>query len=62
VSPAGTAIAGTWTADNDGTAEITGATAIPLGQLTALRIETPSDRLLLSIPLLSRRGWPILNS
>jgi anti-sigma factor RsiW len=62
VSRAGTAVAGTWTAEHDGTAEITGATAIPLRQLTALRVETPADRLLLSIPLLSGRcrgatGW-----
>jgi hypothetical protein len=51
VSRAGTAVAGTWTADYDGTAEITGASAIPAGQLTALHIEAPSHRLLLSIPL-----------
>jgi len=51
VSRAGAAVAGTWTADNAGTAEITGASAIPVGQLTALHIEAPSHRLLLSIPL-----------
>src|SRR5215472_9621437 len=51
VSRAGAAVAGTWTADNDGTAEITGASAIPVSQLTALHIEAPSHRLLLSIPL-----------
>jgi hypothetical protein len=51
VSRAGTAVAGTWTAGNDGTAEITGATAIPLSQLIALRVAAPSDRLLLNIPL-----------
>lgn len=49
VSPAGTAIAGTWTAQYSGTAQITGTSAIPRGQLTALRIEAPSHRLLLSI-------------
>jgi anti-sigma factor RsiW len=49
VSPAGTAIAGTWTARYGGTAQITGTSAIPRGQLTALRIEAPSHRLLLSI-------------
>jgi Putative zinc-finger len=49
VSPAGTAIAGTWTAQYSGTAQITGTSAIPKGQLTALRIEAPSHRLLLSI-------------
>ena len=51
VSRAGAAVAGTWTADNAGTAEITGASAIPVGQLTALHIEAPSHRLLLTIPL-----------
>jgi hypothetical protein len=51
VSQAGAAVAGTWTADYDGTAEITGASAIPVGRLTALHIEAPSHRLLLSIPL-----------
>jgi len=51
VSRAGAAVAGTWTAGDDGTAEITGASAIPVSQLTALRIEAPSHRLLLSIPL-----------
>ena len=49
VSPAGTAIAGTWTAQYSGTAEIIGTSAIPRGQLTALRIEAPAHRLLLSI-------------
>ena len=51
VSPAGTAVAGTWTAQYSGTAQITGTSAIPRGQLTALRIEAPSHRLLLSIPV-----------
>jgi hypothetical protein len=51
VSPAGTAIAGTWTAQYSGTAQITGTSAIPISQLTALRIEAPSHRLLLSIPV-----------
>ena len=49
VSPAGTAIAGTWTAQYSGAAQITGTSAIPRGQLTALHIEAPSHRLLLSI-------------
>ena len=48
---AGAAVAGTWTAGYDGAAEITGASAIPVSQLTALHIEAPSHRLLLSIPL-----------
>jgi hypothetical protein len=51
VSRAGAAVAGTWTADNAGTAEITGASAIPVSQLTALHIEAPSHQVLLSIPL-----------
>jgi anti-sigma factor RsiW len=51
VSRAGAAVAGTWTAGNDGTAEITGASAIPVSQLTALHVEAPSHRLLLTIPL-----------
>jgi len=50
-SRAGAAVAGTWTADNAGTAEITGASAIPVSQLTALHIEAPSHQVLLSIPL-----------
>ena len=51
VSQAGAAVAGTWTAGYDGTAEITGASAIPVSQLTALHIDAPSHRLLLTIPL-----------
>jgi putative zinc finger protein len=51
VSPAGTAIAGTWTAQYSGAAQITGTSAIPRSQLTALRIEAPSHRLLLNIPV-----------
>jgi len=51
VSPGGTAIAGTWIAQYSGTAQITGISAIPISQLTALRIEAPSHRLLLSIPV-----------
>jgi anti-sigma factor RsiW len=51
VSRGGTAVAGTWAADDAGTAEITGASAIPVSELTALHIEAPSHRLLLSIPL-----------
>src|SRR5262249_20338662 len=48
---AGDAVAGTWTAGSEGTAEITGTSAIPESQLTALHIKAPSHRLLLSIPL-----------
>lgn len=53
VSGAGADVAGTWTADYEGAAEITGASAIPASKLTALRIEAPPHRLLLSIPLRS---------
>jgi Putative zinc-finger len=49
VSRAGTTPAGTWTATYDGTAHITGVSAIPAGQLLTLRIETPADQVLLSI-------------
>jgi hypothetical protein len=49
VSPAGASAAGTWTAAHDGSAHITGISAIPAAQLTALRIETPADQVLLSI-------------
>jgi predicted anti-sigma-YlaC factor YlaD len=49
VSPSGTAVAGTWQATYDGTAHITGISAISVGQLTALRIESPTAQLLLSI-------------
>jgi hypothetical protein len=51
VSPAGRDIAGTWNADYAGTAEIAGTSAIPAGQLSVLRIESPSHRVLLSIPV-----------
>src|SRR5215471_10301964 len=51
VSRAGAAVAGTWAAGYGGTARITGASAIPVSQLTALRIEAPAHRLLLSIPV-----------
>lgn len=49
VSRAGATAAGTWTAAYDGRAHITGVSAIPAGQLTALRIESPADQVLLSI-------------
>jgi predicted lipoprotein with Yx(FWY)xxD motif len=35
----------------DGRTQLTGTSAIPRSQLTALRIEAPSHRLLLSIPV-----------
>lgn len=42
-------IAGTWNATYDGSARIAGISAFPASQLTALRIESDSGRLLLSI-------------
>jgi hypothetical protein len=51
VSSAGRDVAGTWSARYDGTAQVEGTTAIPERQLTALRIETPARRVLLSIRL-----------
>jgi hypothetical protein len=48
VSPAGTDVAGTWSA-YDGAAHVEGTTAIPISQLTALQIVSPAHRLLLSI-------------
>lgn len=49
VSPAGAAVAGTWNAAYDGTAHITGTSAIPASRLTGLLVESPDHRLLLSI-------------
>lgn len=49
VSPDAATGAGTWTAAYNGSARIIGVSAIPAGQLTALRIETPADKVLLSI-------------
>jgi hypothetical protein len=49
LSSAGRDVAGTWSAKYDGTAQVEGTTAIPERQLTALRIETPARRVLLSI-------------
>jgi hypothetical protein len=45
----GADIAGTWDATYDGSARISGTSAFPPSQLTALRIETDRGRLLLSI-------------
>jgi hypothetical protein len=44
-----TDIAGTWNATYDGSARVTGMSAFPASQLTALRVESDSGRLLLSI-------------
>ena len=51
LSPAGHDVAGTWSAKYNGTAQVEGITAVPVRHLTALRIETPGRRLLLSIPV-----------
>jgi Putative zinc-finger len=51
LSPAGREVAGTWSARYDGTARVEGTAAIPVRQLTALRIETSARRLLLAIPV-----------
>jgi anti-sigma factor RsiW len=53
VSPAGTDVAGTWNTAYDGTAQVVGTTAIPITQLITLRIESPTQRLLLGIPVRS---------
>jgi hypothetical protein len=44
-------VAGTWSATYDGMARVAGTSAIPVGRLTALRIESGSGRLLLNIPV-----------
>jgi hypothetical protein len=51
VAGRGSDIAGTWTATYDGTARVAGTSAIPLGRLTSLRIESAGGRLLLTIPV-----------
>ena len=49
VAPGGADIAGTWATTYDGSARITGTSAFPASRLTALRIETSTGTLLLSI-------------
>ena len=49
VARGGADIAGTWKATYDGSARIAGTTAFPASQLTALRIESDTGTLLLSI-------------
>ena|SRR5215467_8762182 len=49
VSRAGTDVAGTWTASYAGTAHIAGTSAFPRSQLTALRVESGTHRVLLII-------------
>ncbi len=51
VSAAGSDVAGTWNAAYDGMARVAGTSAISVGRLTALRIESGSGRLLLDIPV-----------
>jgi hypothetical protein len=51
VSAHGSDVAGTWSATYDGMARVAGTSAIPVGRLTALRIESGSGRLLLNIPV-----------
>jgi hypothetical protein len=54
VSRRGTDVAASWSARYDGTARVTGTSAIPEHRLTALRVESASHRLLLIIRLASR--------
>lgn len=49
VSSGGTDMAGTWDATYDGTARIAGTSAFPASRLTALRVESDTDVLLLGI-------------
>ena len=49
VSPGGADIAGTWAATYDGSARIAGTSAFPASRLTALRIESDTGVVLLSI-------------
>jgi hypothetical protein len=51
VSGGGSDVAGTWNATYDGTARVTGTSAIPLKRLTSLRIESAGGRALLTIPV-----------
>jgi putative zinc finger protein len=51
VSGHGSDVAGTWNATYDGTARVTGTSAISLKQLTSLRVESAGGRLLLTIPV-----------
>jgi hypothetical protein len=48
-APGGADTAGTWDATYDGSARITGTSAFPPGRLTALRIETDTGAVLLTI-------------
>ncbi len=56
VSPDTTDIAATWTAANDGTARITGTSAIAADQLSVVRVESAAHHLMLSINVASAAG------
>lgn len=56
VSRRGTDVAATWNASYEGSARIVGTSAIPEDQLTALRVESASHRLLLSIAVIRSRS------
>jgi urease accessory protein UreF len=56
VSRRGTDVAATWNASYDGSARIVGTSAISEDQMTALRVESASNRLLLTIALTGSRG------
>ena len=56
VSPGGTEIAATWSATYDGTARITGTSAIAEGLLSAVRVESAAHRVLLSIKVSAGPG------
>ena len=55
VSRRGADVAASWSARYDGTARIIGTSGIPEHQLTALRVESASHKLLLIITLASHR-------
>ena len=56
VSRRDTDVAATWNASYDGSARIVGTSAIPEDQLTELRVESASHRLLLTITLTGSRS------
>ena len=56
VSRRGTDVAATWYASYEGSARIVGTSAIPEDQLAALRVESASHRLLLSIAVIRSRS------
>jgi len=60
VSGRGSDIAGTWNATYAGTARVEGTSAIPLGRLTSVRIESAGGRLLLTIPVLPPGNGPVM--